>query len=165
MPKRCFGIERSPPSLASRGGSPGTSRTLGSLCRNDSAEFGSAEDWVQLAVRRRADGVLIGDVGLRAMGERSDQAEIGFTIAPEHQRRGYASEAVVGVLTTLFGDFEVHRVMASVDPRNEASMALLHKLGFRKEAHHRRSLWFKGEWVDDVIFAMLAEEWRASRER
>ena len=135
------------------------------LRRNESAEFGSTEGWVQLAVRRRADGVLIGDVGLRSMGEHRDQAEIGFTIAPEHQRRGYASEAVAGVLGTLFGDFKVHRVMASVDPRNGASMALLPKLGFRKEAHHRRSLWFKGEWVDDVIFALLAEEWRAGRGR
>lgn len=135
------------------------------LRRNDAAEFPSTEGWVQFAVRRRADGVLIGDVGLRALGERRDQAEIGFTISPEHQRRGYASEVVAGLLGALFGDFEVHRVMASVDPRNGASMALLPKLGFRQEAHHRKSLWFKGEWVDDVVFAMLGEEWRAGRER
>jgi RimJ/RimL family protein N-acetyltransferase len=52
-------------------------------------------------------------------------------------------------------------VFASVDPRNVSSMRLLERVGMRKEAHFVQSLWFKDEWVDDVIFAMLAAEWKS----
>lgn len=40
-------------------------------------------------------------------------------------------------------------------------MTLLRALGMRQEAHHRESLFCRGEWVDDVIFALLASEWRS----
>jgi len=39
-------------------------------------------------------------------------------------------------------------------------MALMRSLGLRQDAHFRESLRFRGEWVDDVVFAMLAREWR-----
>jgi RimJ/RimL family protein N-acetyltransferase len=54
-------------------------------------------------------------------------------------------------------------VFASVDPRNHASIALLRRVGMRQEAHFRQSLWWRGEWVDDVIFAVLQSEWKDSR--
>jgi RimJ/RimL family protein N-acetyltransferase len=40
---------------------------------------------------------------------------------------------------------------------------MLRGLGMRQEAHHRESLWLQGEWVDDVIFAVLAQEWQGAR--
>lgn len=135
------------------------------LRRNAESDLSRAGNWLQLAIRTSSDGALIGDVGLHRLDGELKQVEIGFSVARAHHRRGNAAEAVSAVLDTLFRDLGQHRVTASVDPRNEASMALLPKLGFRQEAHHRRSLWFKGEWVDDVVFAMLAEEWHAKRER
>jgi len=133
--------------------------------QNAEADLDERGHWLQLAIRARGGGPMIGDLGLHAVDPERGQFEIGFSIDPEHQRRGYGREAVEAALDALFGQLELHRVVASVDPRNGASMDLLAKLGFRKEAHHRRSLWFKGEWVDDVIFALLAEEWRAARGR
>lgn len=135
------------------------------LEENLAADLEEPGQWFQVAIRSRSGGTLLGDIGLHARDPERGQFEVGFTIDPEQQRRGYGQEAVRAALGALFGDLEAHRVIASVDPRNGASMALLPKLGFRKEAHHRRSLWLKGEWVDDVIFALLAEEWRARRER
>ncbi len=90
------------------------------------------------------------------------QVEIGFTVAPAHQGRGFATEAVLGILAYLFECVHKHRVFASVDPRNVASMALLKRVGMRQEAHYRESLWFKGGWADDVVFGILESEW-ASR--
>jgi RimJ/RimL family protein N-acetyltransferase len=52
-----------------------------------------------------------------------------------------------------------HRVFCSVDPHNLPSIALLERIGMRKEGHFVESLRFKGAWVDDLIFAMLAREW------
>jgi RimJ/RimL family protein N-acetyltransferase len=50
-------------------------------------------------------------------------------------------------------------VYGSVDPRNRASIALLARVGMRQEAHFRKSLWLRGEWVDDLVFAILESEW------
>lgn len=113
--------------------------------------------WMQRAIRRIDDGALIGDVGFRLSDE---QAEFGITLAPFAQGQGYAREALEALFHGLFGSLDVHRVYASVDPRNTPSMALLKALGMRQEAHFRESLLFRGEWVDDVVFALLAREWR-----
>lgn len=117
--------------------------------------------WFQRATRRREGGALIGDLGVCLPEDPRGPVEFGVSIAPAHQGHGYASEAVREVFTFVFDQLGCHRVHASVDPRNLASMAMLRALGMRQEAHHRESLWFKGEWVDDVIFAMLSREWHA----
>ena len=82
-------------------------------------------------------------------------------MAPELQGQGYATEALRALLDYLFVKLCKHRVFGSVDPRNVRSMQLMKRVGLRKEAHFVRSLWFKGEWVDDVIFAILASDWKS----
>jgi len=124
-----------------------------------SLSFDTPGSWFQLGIRLRDSGTLAGDIGVHFPADESHQVEIGFTVAPAHQRRGLGTEAVTALLHHLFGPLQKHRVFASVDPRNEASMALLHSVGMRQEAHFRESLWFKGQWADDVVFAVLAREW------
>ena len=119
--------------------------------------------WFQRAIRLRADDGLIGDLGLNLPGDPTDAVEFGISIAPAWQGHGYASEVLRGVFDHVFGQLRRHRMRASVDPRNLASMAMLRGLGMRQEAHHRESLWLRGEWVDDVIFAVLAQEWLMAR--
>jgi RimJ/RimL family protein N-acetyltransferase len=131
---------------------------------NDARRFiesGMAEypAWYQLGIQPKEGGRLLGDVGFRILPEEPRQAEIGITVAPDHQRRGIGAETVRGVLGYLFGSLSVHRAFASIDPRNTASLRLFESLGMRREAHFRESLWFKGEWTDDVVFAMLRSEW------
>ncbi len=53
----------------------------------------------------------------------------------------------------------MHRVTARIDGRNKASARLAARLGLRQEAHLVRNEMFKGEWSDELVFAMLAEEW------
>jgi RimJ/RimL family protein N-acetyltransferase len=117
--------------------------------------------WRQFAITLRPDGTMIGDCGVHVPEDKPEQAEFGITLAPSFQRRGYASEALRALLRLVFDTLGKHRAFASVDPRNLPSIALFERAGFRKEAHHVESLWLMGEWVDDVIFAMLRREWAA----
>ncbi|WEN16769.1 GNAT family protein [Rhodanobacter sp. AS-Z3] len=117
--------------------------------------------WFQRAIRLRENGTLIGDLGVCLPEDPQDSVEFGVSLAPAYQGRGYSSEAVRALFAFVFDELGRHRIHASVDPRNLASMAMLQALGMRQEAHHRESLWFKGEWVDDVIFALLQQEWRS----
>ena len=118
--------------------------------------------WFQRAIRLRDDGRLIGDLGVNLPEDAMDSVEFGISLAPVGQGRGYADEAARALFDHVFGRLGRHRVHASVDPRNLACLALLRSLGMRQEAHHRESLWLHGEWVDDVVFAMLAREWPAT---
>lgn len=127
--------------------------------RCSAVEFGVADTWAQWAVRLKESGELVGDVGVHFLEEGARQVEIGFTVAPDHQGQGLGSEAVLGVLGYLFEDLEKHRIVATVDPRNLASMALLKRVGMRQEAHFVESLRFKGEWVDDVVWGILKSDW------
>lgn len=115
--------------------------------------------WFQFAVTLRQGGLLIGDCGLQLDAADRRLAEIGFTFAREHQGRGYASEAVRALLRFAFAELSVHRVKAVVDCSNGRAIALLERLGLRREGHFRQRSWFKGGWSDEYEFAILAREW------
>jgi RimJ/RimL family protein N-acetyltransferase len=115
--------------------------------------------WYQLAIAELGTDRIVGDLGVHILESDPRQVELGFTLAPDAQGQGYAAEAVRAILGHLFVALGKHRVIASTDPRNERCTALLRRVGFRLEAHHRESLWFKGAWADDLIFALLRREW------
>jgi len=117
------------------------------------------DTWFQLAICDSQSGTMLGDCGLHFLDKNSYQAEIGFTIYPPYQGHGYAAETVKAMMGYLFSELGKHRVFADVDPRNTPSVRVLERVGLRKEAHFRKSFWFDNEWVDDVIYALLAEEW------
>ena len=83
---------------------------------------------------------------------------IGYTIARPWWNRGLATEAVLALVDYAFASFPLHRITASADPRNAASCRVLEKAGFVKEGHFRQSEWFKGAWVDDMLYARLRDE-------
>jgi RimJ/RimL family protein N-acetyltransferase len=119
-------------------------------------------EWFQFAVALRSTGELAGDCAAKPHGGDPRQAEIGFTIASDHQGNGYATEAARRLLGYLFESRGKHRVTASCDARNLASARVLEKLGMRREGHTRESTWAKGEWTDDFCYALLDHEWRST---
>ena len=112
-----------------------------------------------LAIER--DGELIGTANL-AVGEHRG-GEIGFLLHPDHQGRGYATEAAEAMLELAFETYDLDRVIGSIEPRNTASARVLERLGMRKEAHPIESEQIDGERHDEIIYAVLAREWREAR--
>jgi aminoglycoside 6'-N-acetyltransferase len=121
--------------------------------------------WFQFAVTESVSGELLGDVAAGTDGDDPRLAEVGFTFARAHQGRGYATEALTAVLDHLLRGRGKHRVSATCDARNAASVALLERVGMRREAHHLQNAWWHGEWTDEYVYAVLADEWRARRGR
>jgi RimJ/RimL family protein N-acetyltransferase len=122
----------------------------------------TAGQWFQFALTLRSTGELIGDFASFTDPADDRQAEIGFTLRSGFHGHGYATEAARLMLGYLFGPRGKHRVHASCDARNAASAAVLERIGMRREGWLRESTWFKGEWTDDLLYAMLDREWAAS---
>jgi RimJ/RimL family protein N-acetyltransferase len=114
--------------------------------------------WFQYAVELTAERALIGDVGVN-LHDNLRQAEIGYTLAPERQGRGYATEAVRAILDHLFRVRGLHRVSAECDARNLPSARLLERVGFTREGLRRQQTWIKNEWTDDLLYGLLEAEW------
>jgi RimJ/RimL family protein N-acetyltransferase len=117
-------------------------------------------DYWELAVERATDpGRVIGDVYFTIKSTANATAELGWTLHPDFAGQGYMTEAASAVLDTAFADLRLHRVLAQLDPRNDASVALCKRLGMREEAHFVEDLWLKGAWGDTGIYAILDREW------
>jgi len=121
---------------------------------------GATGSWLQLMIVVADSGQLIGDCGIHFPSNAAQQVELGITLDPRYQNRGFACEAIEGVLRYVFGSLNLHRVSATTDADNKAAQNLFQRLGFRREAHFVEHLWFKGAWGSEYVFAMLQREWQ-----
>jgi RimJ/RimL family protein N-acetyltransferase len=122
------------------------------------------DTWFQFVMIIKDNNKLIGDLGVHFFPSDDFQAEVGITIDKQFQGLGYATEALETVITYLFLTLNKRRVIASIDPRNDKSINLVKRLGFRKEAHFKESILINGEWLDDLVFAILKSEWNEKLE-
>ncbi|MCT2586108.1 GNAT family N-acetyltransferase [Actinophytocola gossypii] len=122
-----------------------------------------AGDVLVLAVVLRETGELLGEVNLCWLSESNRQGEFGFVFNPAFHGNGYAGEAAVEMLRLGFDGLGLHRIIGRCEARNTASARLMARLGLRREAHFVQNEFVKGEWNDEVVFAMLATEWADAR--
>ncbi|QOD44252.1 GNAT family N-acetyltransferase [Clavibacter zhangzhiyongii] len=111
---------------------------------------------------RPGSGRVIGDVSLLLRNVPARQLEVGWVMNPDFAGRGYATEASRAMLDLAFRRAGAHRVVAQLDARNTASARMAERLGMRREGHFREELRVKGEWVDSLYYAVLADEWAAT---
>lgn len=126
-------------------------------------EPGLPGQWFTFALELKETGALVGHVALSVREENHSQAEIGFTLAREYHGQGLAFEAAAAVLDYAFTGLRLHRVIAITDCENQRSVALLTRLGMRREGHFIKNIWFKGKWGDEFLYALLEEEWLRKR--
>jgi len=119
--------------------------------------FGMQGEWYQLALADKTTDELIGDLALHFV--EPQVAEVGFTIAPDFQGKGYAKEGLRGLLGYLFDGLGYKRVLAVTDTQNLASIGVLTSLGFERENMAPRQVMFKGEPGEEFDFFYSAEKW------
>jgi [ribosomal protein S5]-alanine N-acetyltransferase len=127
---------------------------------NSTKYFGKAGEWVQYGIENRKKRQLIGDCAIKLDFYDTRIAEIGITISHLEQKKGYAKEVLIGVLTFLFDTKEIHRVVEIVDAENIASINLLKSVGFKQEGHFIENIFFKGKWGSEFQYALLKREWK-----
>jgi [ribosomal protein S5]-alanine N-acetyltransferase len=119
----------------------------------------------QWGLARRSDDRVIGTCTLHKLDAVHRRAEVGFALGTDHWGRGLASEAVAMLIGFAFDRLNLHRLEADADPRNQRSLVLLERQGFRKEGFLRERYIVDGEIQDAVVFGLLQSEWRALHTR
>jgi RimJ/RimL family protein N-acetyltransferase len=118
-----------------------------------------ADTWYQLVIIKKETSEIIGDIGIHFLDPGTKQVEIGCTLDKNQHGKGYATEALNVLMNYLFHELDKHRIVTSIDPKNLKSIGLVERLGFRKEAHFKESILIRGEWADDLVYAILKDEW------
>jgi len=118
-------------------------------------------DILRLAVLLKANGRVIGDVVLSWVENEHRQGEIGFALHPDHQGKGYTTEAARLLLRVAFEVVGLHRVVGKAEARNAASARVMEKLGMRQEARFVENEFVKDEWQSEIDYAILDREWEA----
>jgi len=120
------------------------------------------EDFACYLVRHRECGRLAGFVNINNIVRGGFQSGyLGYAGFAGHQGKGVMSAGVAAVVSTAFADLGLHRLEANIQPANAPSIALVRRLGFRREGFSPHYLMVDGQWRDHERWAMLASEWAA----
>lgn len=97
---------------------------------------------------------------------RDCEAEVGWGFDPAYQGHGYATEAAAELVRACFEDLGVRRITAGAFAENDRSLRVMERLGMRQETRGvRTTLHRNGDWVDNTVHALLADEWRRTDQR
>jgi ribosomal-protein-alanine N-acetyltransferase len=110
------------------------------------------------AISMKQDGTFLGAIGLNNIVQQHRRGEIGFWLMPEHQGKGYISEALPVILEHGFGALGLHRIAAEVETDNAASANVLVKAGFVHEGTLRECELKDGHWISLDVFAKLNDQ-------
>lgn len=132
--------------------------------RRDNVALTKGGDYLSLVLtRKEAPETVIGTAMLAWVSEEHAQGEVGYTLHPDHQGKGYATEITRTLVDLGFREIKLHRITGRLDARNLASGRVLEKAGMRKEAHLVENEFVKGEWTDEAIYAILRSEWERNQ--
>jgi ribosomal-protein-alanine N-acetyltransferase len=112
-----------------------------------------------LAITLVESNALIGRIGLGITDPDIGEAMLWYTLHPDRWGHGFTTEAARAMVDAGFRELGLHRIYADCDPANVASWRVLEKIGMRREGHLVENAFIKGEWVDSLIYAILAREW------
>ncbi|MGE8232667.1 MAG: GNAT family N-acetyltransferase [Stenotrophomonas sp.] len=118
------------------------------------------EDILIWAIADATSDLLIGSSAVFYLNLEQGRAEIGYSLHPDWQGRGLASEALQLVLGYAFNKLGLRRIEADIDPRNLPSCRLVERLGFVREGLLRERWHVNGEICDSAIYGLLRQDFK-----
>jgi len=139
-------------------------RSLAQLAGPDEPEGLVVGGTTTLAVVLAETGEVIGDLAV-SIDRTGLTAEVGFTLIPRHQGKGYAREGTEALVDLLFDQPGMVRISGELDPLNIASARVLEAVGLEHEADTKQSFWWRGHWADNRTYGVTATDYRRWRTR
>jgi RimJ/RimL family protein N-acetyltransferase len=120
----------------------------------------TTRDHLRLGIELVERGLLLGTCSLFSINFTCRRAEVGYGLGSFAWGQGYMHEALRALLDFGFGELDLNRIEADIDPRNGASARTLERLGFAREGYLRER-WIVGDEVSDTaLYGLLRREWR-----
>lgn len=108
---------------------------------------------------RKSDSALLGGVTLTSVRRGIVQScSVGYWIGRRYARQGHMTDALGTVVAFVFDELGLRRIEAACLTNNEASKALLDRVGFTQEGYAREYLCINGVWSDHLLYALLAAD-------
>lgn len=98
---------------------------------------------------------MIGLICLWQIRTEHHRAEVGFTLHPQHWRKGLMKEALLKVIDYGFNVMGLHSLEGQINPENDASAAILESTGFAREAYFREDFLFRGKFLDSAVYSLV----------
>ncbi len=117
---------------------------------------------VAIAIPAKEGWQLVGTAGLR-INRYTQAGDAWYWIDAAFEGRGLVSRAMTILLDQAFGPLGLARVTVHTEAANQRSRALAARLGFTEEGLHRQAIVIRGQRRDEVVYGLLADEWRAHR--
>ena len=114
-----------------------------------------SSDGITWAITLKNKPKLIGNIGFWRMQKEHYRAEIGYVLHPHYWRKGITQEAMTAVIKYGFEVMKLHSIEANVNPDNAASIRLLEKNSFVKEAYFKENYYFDGKFLDTAIYSLI----------
>jgi ribosomal-protein-alanine N-acetyltransferase len=112
---------------------------------------------IMWAIALHENPTLIGTICFWNINSEDDRGEIGYVLHPDFHRKGIMNEAMEEILKYGFHVMRFHSVAATVNPANEASIRLLEKNKFIREAYFRENYFYNGRYMDTAIYGLLTK--------
>lgn len=113
-----------------------------------------------LAITLKGENKPIGSCDICVASSENKEGWIGYCLNRQSWNKGYATETAEALLKFGFQQLDLHRIFATVDPDNIASIHVLEKAGMKHEGHLREHKWSKGRWRDSLLYSILENEWK-----
>jgi RimJ/RimL family protein N-acetyltransferase len=119
-----------------------------------------SDDYAAFSIVARADGdALAGEAVLWGIDQHNRSAHIGISLLPAFRGRGLAVDAVRVLCAYGYTVRGLHRLGVETLSDNAAMLRTAERVGFVREGVLRRAAWVNGDFLDEVVFGMLVEEW------
>lgn len=133
---------------------PEASRRYANACASD-WDAGRA---VRFGIRDRYTDTLLGVVGLDSCVHLHLSCELGYWLRQQAAGKGLMTEAASACVHFAFARVGVHRVRCAAATGNQASLAVIQRLGFKPEGIARQAEFVASRWVDHAVFSKLSTD-------
>ncbi|MEM9419182.1 MAG: GNAT family protein [Planctomycetota bacterium] len=124
----------------------------------------SYQDRSALTLQIYEEDRVIGGIGFYGLDDPHGSAELGYWLDASTQGRGVMTRCAQALLDHAFAEYGLHRVYLTADAANRRSIAVAERLGMRREGEMKQDVHMPGiGYRDSVLYAILAEEWKAAR--
>ena len=113
----------------------------------------------QFIIADKSSDKYLGQIDLQTIDWKNRSARIGIVLGVDSRNRGYGTDAIKTLVSYCFEEMNLNRIDLTVKDYNTNAIRCYEKCGFKVEGRMKKTFYFRGEYRDNFIMAVLKDEW------